>query len=107
MAITETNQIDSLGISKDKTSLALLLTDHLDWENEKEHLLLLQDKINAYIGFIQDKQYESIYPDCQFSNYIIDIRFKENITQNCADFLNVVATQVSPLSITIQVTVVS
>ena len=106
MAITETNKIDSMGVSKDKKTLALLLTDHLDWENEKDHLLLLQDKINAYIGFIQDKQYESIYPDCHFSNYIIDIRFKENITENCANFLNVVATQIAPLHTTIQVTVV-
>ena len=57
----------------------MLLTDHLDWENEKDHLLLLQDKINAYIGFIQDKQYESIYQDCHFSNYIIDIRLKKTL----------------------------
>lgn len=51
----------------------ILLSDYLNCQNEEEHLLSLQDKINAYIEFIENKQYKSIYPDKIFKNIIIEI----------------------------------
>ncbi|WP_346426369.1 DUF6572 domain-containing protein [Bacillus cereus] len=31
-----------------------MIIDHLDWENTLQHLTLLQDKINAYVSFIEN-----------------------------------------------------
>lgn len=49
MSVVESNKIDAMGKSKEKKELSLLITDHLEWENEYEHLVILQDKINSYL----------------------------------------------------------
>ena len=46
MAVDELTKIDFAAISKDRTHVALIIVDHLDWlENEGEHLLMLQEKL--------------------------------------------------------------
>lgn len=63
MSISESNVIDSViddGGSKDSV---LLITDHLSWDNAQEHMLLLQEKINTYINFIESKQIYKEFPD--------------------------------------------
>ncbi|WP_336619240.1 DUF6572 domain-containing protein, partial [Bacillus paranthracis] len=47
MSILDKNKIDGIGKSMGENKLALMIADHLDWENELQHLTLLQDKINA------------------------------------------------------------
>lgn len=93
MSILETNQIDAMGISKEGKGLRLMLADHLDWANEVEHLTLLQEKINSYIGFIESKQYLESYPNIAFEYFIIDVMFKYEATENCLKFIEVVNNQ--------------
>ena len=38
-------------------ALILLISDHLDWKNEYDHLLRLQEKINSYITFCEEHQW--------------------------------------------------
>ena len=38
MSIIETEKVDGVGIDENGISLALLISDHLDWENEYVHL---------------------------------------------------------------------
>lgn len=99
MSIIETNKIDAIGISKDGEGLILMLADHLDWKNESEHLTLLQDKINAYLGFIESNQYSDTYPNKVFKYYVIDIRLKEKATENCLKFFEVINTQLREYNI--------
>ena len=49
MAITEKDVIDS--VAYENNQLLLQLYDHLDFDREfeKDHLLILQDKLNTYI----------------------------------------------------------
>ncbi|MEK4424975.1 DUF6572 domain-containing protein [Solibacillus sp. FSL K6-1523] len=93
MSIIETDKIDAIGISKDGEGLILMLADHLDWKNEAEHLTLLQDKINAYLGFIESNQHSDTYQDRVFEYYIIDVRFKYKATANCLKFFEVINSQ--------------
>jgi len=54
MSIDEVNKIDMIITDKKKTRVGLVISDHLDWEEgEGEHLVLLQDKLNAYVHFIE------------------------------------------------------
>ncbi|MFJ5771358.1 DUF6572 domain-containing protein [Psychrobacillus sp. NPDC093180] len=99
MSIIETDKIDALGISKDGKGLKLMLADHLDWENEIKHLTLLQDKINAYLGFIEMKQYADIYPGVTFKYYVIDVRFKYETPESCSNFFAVINPQLSEYKI--------
>jgi len=71
MSVVDINKVDGIGISKDGNKLMLLITDHLDWTNEYEHIIHLQNKINAYINFLETEQYKEVYPNKQFEHYCI------------------------------------
>lgn len=102
MSVVETNKIDGAGKGKENGELMLLITDHLDWEDEYAHLEILQEKINAYLGFIESRQYEAIYPNDSFEKCVIVIHFKYGISENCSKFLNVVSNQVKEFNIEIR-----
>ena len=93
MSIIETNKIDAMSMSKDGQGLMLMLADHLDWNNEQEHLILLQGKINAYLGFIESNQYSETYPDTAFEYYVIEVSSKYKAPENCLKFFEVINTQ--------------
>lgn len=98
MSVLQKNKIDGMGISKESNTLIMLITDHLIWEEEMEHLLILQDKINAYICFIETKQYEQTYPEKEFDEFVIEIRFKHRLTPNALKFMEAVNEKISPLN---------
>ena len=49
MAVDNASQIDAIANDKENACLVLLITDHLNWDNEFEHLKILQDKINVMV----------------------------------------------------------
>lgn len=103
MSVVDIDKIDGIGISiEDENKLILLITDHLDWTNEYEHLIQLQNKINAYISFLESEQYKDVYPDKQFSTYCIEVHFKYEMTSNCIKFIDTVNKQLSTINITIE-----
>ena len=64
MSIAEGDKIDMVLTDKEKTHAILVIADHLDWqEDEGEHLVLLQHKLNAYIYFIESGQFGQSRPD--------------------------------------------
>lgn len=103
MSIIETQVVDGIATTDDGKELIMLIADHLNWENEMEHLLLLQDKINAYIEFWEDKQYLTIYPDKSISEAVIEIHFLHGTTKNCMSFIETVNKQLSTADISIEV----
>lgn len=80
------------------------ITDHLDWEDEYQNLILLQEKINAYIGFCEKHQYSQIYKDVQVEYAIFEIHFKNKPTEQCMKFLEQVQKQVQKQVIEIGIT---
>lgn len=112
MAIDNTNVIDGMAIDRENTALRLLLTDHLQWVesadtiSEHDHLLMLQEKVNAYISYIETEQFKIKYPDVDFKMAIIDIRFKYDITENCEKFLQAVQDQIGQYGIKIEARIV-
>lgn len=95
MSIVDLDKIDAAGKDKEEGALRLMIADHLDWEYEDVHLEILQDKINIYIQYIESKQYVEKHGK-GFLKFYIDIHFKEKITEKCVDFLRVVAEQLKP-----------
>nr|WP_281274530.1 DUF6572 domain-containing protein [Aquisalibacillus elongatus] len=41
MGVEHTNQVDFIGINKETDFCTLTIIDSLEWDNEREHLLLL------------------------------------------------------------------
>ena len=56
MSIEETQKIDLVATRPDSTEVRLVMTDHLDWADPQAHLRLLQEKLNAYIAFVESGQ---------------------------------------------------
>ena len=103
MSVCETNVIDIMAQSKENSmELKLVITDHLDWEEEQQHLLMLQEKINTYLGFIEAKEYMDTYRGLTFESFLIDIRFKYIFNDSCHHFLNIVASQFELMDISIR-----
>ena len=60
--------------SIDKNGYAVLtISDHLEWDDNNEHLLILQNKINAYLSAIEAGSFYGDYPDAKGRNVIINI----------------------------------
>lgn len=89
-------------LTDDKNGIILLITDHVDWSDEYQHLVMLQEKINVYITFHDEKQYEEIYKEEEIAYGVIEIHFLHNLTVNAEKFLQSVQNQVAELGIRIQ-----
>ena len=97
--ILEPTVLDGVGFSEDGQTEALAIFDHLDWEDEKEHLLLLQNKINHYLVFIQGGQEELSPQDRERLKSVrqtgIEIYFNYKPSKECRRFLKKVQRIVS------------
>lgn len=52
MQLAEADTVDYLGLEKETGYIVLTLIDDCDWENELQHLAMLQNKINRYFDFV-------------------------------------------------------
>ena len=62
-------------------------------------------KINVYITFLEQKQYEEIYKGEEIAYGVIEIHFLHNLTVNAKKNLQSVQNQVAELGIKIQYSV--
>lgn len=86
MSIEQKDVIDAIGVSKTTGELILTISDHLDWEDDKEHILLLQNKINAYVHFVESGEILQSYPDSKSRAIVIDIVAKFKFSPLCLQF---------------------
>jgi len=101
--ITELKTIDGVGTDKENENLlALMISDHLDWEDASGHLHMLQSKINNYLTFIETKQYESLYPGRTFTEFRFEIYFMHPIPKICVQFLEHMRAMLAEENITIE-----
>ncbi len=72
MSVENKNIIDFVSIDKDDNAV-LTISDHLEWDTENEHLLILQDKINVYLGAIESGELYEKYQSAKNKHIIIRI----------------------------------
>lgn len=101
MSVVDKDTVDGIALSEDKV-IKLLITDHLAWEEEYEHLLILQDKINSYLAFCESGQYKEVYEDCEAESVVFEIHFLYEPTQNAYKFLEQIPAQAGELSVAIE-----
>jgi len=88
MSVIDANKVDGIGIYNEGEKLMMLISDHLDWVNEYEHLIKLQSKLNNYISFIENEQYREIYDDYIFNSFHIEIHLQFNPTSVYFEFID-------------------
>lgn len=89
MSIIDKDKIDSIGINKENGNVMIAISDHLDWSNEYEHLIMLQDKLNSYLSFIESGEIYESYSKAKDKDIEIIIYAKYDITEKAKEFLNV------------------
>jgi hypothetical protein len=66
MSVVQTDVIDSIGIDSAKNEALLIIADHLEWGSDekldKEHMYLLQEKVNTYLRFMESGEIYEAYP---------------------------------------------
>lgn len=87
MAIDSIDTIDS--VAYENNLLILQIYDHLEFDEqfEYDHMMLLQDKLNTYIWYIDSKQYQDTYPRRIFSHFEIRIFFLSEPSKLCKEYL--------------------
>lgn len=74
MTVEQTNSIDAIGVKAMTGDLCLTISDHLEWGgDENEHFLLLQQKLNTYLRFIESGEMVQVYPDSKGRSVVIDV----------------------------------
>jgi hypothetical protein len=89
MTINQPNKIDFVTDDYASSDVYLTISDHMDWnENEGEHLLLLQEKINSYLTFIESGQLFSDFPKTRGKKIIISIMGKFPLSSEAQRFFD-------------------
>jgi hypothetical protein len=73
MSVSDPKVIDLIGVERITGNVVLTLTDHLDWSDTHHHLVLLQEKVNTYLRFIESGELLSAYPDAKGRSVVIGI----------------------------------
>lgn len=76
MSLKNARVVDAFGIEKTTGNVVLTIADELDWSDEKGHLLALQEKLNAYIEFIESGQLIHSCPESKDRKIVIDVVVK-------------------------------
>ncbi len=88
MSFDQIDTIDVATIDKASGDLWLTISDHLPWdENEGTHLILLQNKINAYLRFIESGEVIKKVPDAKGRRIVINLVGKFPLSQKADTFL--------------------
>ncbi|MBP9204189.1 MAG: hypothetical protein KBG28_09515 [Kofleriaceae bacterium] len=70
------SEVDRIGIKRESGQVVLTILDDLEWDVGNEHILVLQDKLNMYLGFIESGEMLEAYPDSNGRSAEILIVFK-------------------------------
>lgn len=103
MSIDETDKVDFITVDKQTGDVWLTITDHLEWEeNDGEHLLLLQEKLNTYLGFIENGEMYERVPATKGRRIVIDVVGKYPLSEQAKNFFERSSVAVSALGMSLQ-----
>lgn len=84
----EPGKIDAAGIDRTSGEIVLSLFDAWSWEDERSHLVRLQEKLNNYLTFVETGEVNELYPGEQTSGCRIDVWFAHQPPELAVDFLS-------------------
>ncbi len=73
MSIEDSSVVDGMGTEVATGTTVLTISDHLDWTDEKRHLQAIQEKLNAYLDFVDSGQLFERRPEARETSIRIDI----------------------------------
>jgi hypothetical protein len=86
MSVEEPSKIDFSVFEPQSGDVRLLITDHLDWKEGGEHLLLLQNKLNSYLAFIESGEIYTKLPKAIGRKIVIEVVGKFPLSDEASRF---------------------
>ena len=86
MSVSDTRVIDILHLDKTLDEFVLTISDHPEWDN-KDHLLLLQARINSYLAFIESGKLTAQFRQASGKPVVIDIACRNEPAGEGVEFL--------------------
>src|SRR5688572_12728277 len=108
MSILESNKIDMIGIpTLHPESVLLGISDHLSWNpaEEREHLLLLQEKINQYLAFIESGEMIVSFPAAAGKSPVVRLITKHALSKAAQEFIDAASNVMTNVSMALEVEV--
>jgi len=94
MSVDQSNVVDSIGIDPTKNQVQLIITDHLEWtgddRTDNEHMYLLQEKINAYLRFIESGEIYAAYPQARGKSLVVRVVAKFDLSTRAQEFFDAI-----------------
>ena len=72
MPVDDLTVIDFVSLDLNGNAV-LTIGDHLEWDENNEHLFILQSKINVYLDAIENGSLYDAYPNAKNRNIIIQV----------------------------------
>jgi len=94
MSIDQRRVIDFVSTDKAGGHVTLTISDHLPWLPDNEHLLILQDKLNDYLAFIESGDIYDSYPKAHGREIEIEVVCKYPPAGDGVRFLELVSERV-------------
>lgn len=101
MSLENTETVDAVGTESDGSAVVLSIIDSWDWADQQGHLHALQEKLNAYFGFVESGQIYEAYPDATGKALRIDIVSRYPVPDAGLAFLEKAATVAAELDISV------
>ncbi|WP_368043743.1 DUF6572 domain-containing protein [Vibrio antiquarius] len=81
-------QLDKVDIIEhDEEKVTLVISDHLGWDDQNEKLLLLQEKLNLYLSFIESGEVFEQYPLAKNKLFEIQVVSKYQPNNEAKEFI--------------------
>jgi hypothetical protein len=76
VSVEQFDIIDVVSTEKNSGHVVLTISDHLDWSDTVQHQIILQEKINRYLAFVESGEILESYPDAKEKPIVIKVVFK-------------------------------
>lgn len=84
MTVEQTSVVDIAYVDRETGIVHLSVMDHLQWDGE--HLLVLQEKINCYLSFVESGEVFDTLPEAEGKDIQIELITKYKPTEEALHF---------------------
>lgn len=102
MSVEDSEVIDFIGQDKGTGEVVLTISDHLDWSDVRQHIRILQEKLNCYIRFIESGQIYAKYPTSKHKTLTIEIMGKYPLPEEGKAFVLYAESTVNSIGVSLE-----
>lgn len=99
MSLDSADTVDAAGVEDESGLAVLTIADSWAWDDTEAHLLALQNKLNAYFGFIESGEVFDSYPAARGRRIAIDIVSRFELPAPAIKFLKAASDAAAELNV--------